>query len=68
MAVGPKSGIQRMLTNARIVGGMSGGPVVGPMNTVIGVCVTGADRFESAEDTEDHGVIPIDAIDLLSPR
>lgn len=61
----PRSGVRRILTNGRIVGGMSGGPVVDGAGTVIGVCVTGADRLEVAEETEDHGIIPIDALDLL---
>jgi hypothetical protein len=60
-----RSGIRRLLTNAPIVRGMSGGPVVGSENKVIGVCVTGADRLASADDTEDKSIIPIGAIDQL---
>jgi S1-C subfamily serine protease len=57
-----QSGIRRLLTIAPIVRGMSGGPVVGRENNVIGVCVTGADRLASADD---KSIVPIDAIDLL---
>jgi S1-C subfamily serine protease len=59
------SGIRRTLTNALIVGGMSGGPVVDQRNTVIGVAVTGADIMENAGNTENHGIIPIDALKYL---
>jgi S1-C subfamily serine protease len=60
------SGIRRLMTNATIVGGMSGGPVVIDSQTAIGVCVTGADQIDNIENTADRGVIPIDALDLLS--
>jgi S1-C subfamily serine protease len=60
-----QSGIRRLLTNAPIVRGMSGGPVVGRDNNVIGICVTGADRLASADETEDKSIVPIDAIDQL---
>ncbi len=60
-----QAGVRRLLTNAPIVRGMSGGPVVGKDNKVIGVCVTGADRLASADDTEDKSIVPIDALALL---
>lgn len=60
-----QSGIRRLLTNAPIVRGMSGGPAIGKDNKVIGICVTGADRISSADDTEDKSIVPIDALDLL---
>ncbi|MEX0753459.1 MAG: serine protease [Xanthobacteraceae bacterium] len=60
-----QSGIRRLLTNAPIVRGMSGGPAIGRNNKVIGVCVTGADRLATADDTEDKSIIPIDALALL---
>ena len=61
----PVSGIRRILTNAAIVAGCSGGPAIGADGRVVGVAVTGADSFTRASETEDHGVIPIDAIDIL---
>jgi Trypsin-like peptidase domain len=60
-----QSGIRRLLTNAPIVRGMSGGPAIGLDNKVVGICVTGADRIASADDTEDKSIIPIDALELL---
>lgn len=60
-----KSGVQRLLTNAGIVAGMSGGPAIGADNRVIGICVTGADNFQTARDTEDQSIIPVEALDLL---
>jgi len=61
----PVSGIRRLLTNAAIVAGMSGGPVVNGQNQVIGVAATGADMMENAQSTEHHGIIPIDALAFL---
>lgn len=60
-----KSGVQRLLTNAGIVAGMSGGPAIGADNHVIGICVTGSDNFQTARDTEDQSIIPVEALDLL---
>jgi Trypsin-like peptidase domain len=59
------SGIRRILTNAPIVGGASGSPVVNASGRVIGVAATGADRMEAAQDTEHHSIIPIDALRFL---
>lgn len=61
----PVSGVRRLLTNAGIVAGMSGGPVLSNNHTVIGIAVTGANRMETVTGTEDHGVIPIEALSLL---
>lgn len=61
----PVSGIRRILTNAAIVAGCSGGPAIGADGRVVGVAVTGADSFTRANETEDHGVIPIDALGIL---
>ncbi|MEM6254846.1 MAG: serine protease [Cyanobacteria bacterium P01_D01_bin.156] len=58
------SGIRRILTNIPIIAGASGSPVLHE-NRVIGVAVTGADRMEDAHTTEDHGIIPIDALKYL---
>lgn len=60
-----KSGIRRIVTNAPIVAGTSGGPVLGQDGLVIGVAVTGSDKFANAASTEDHAIIPIDALGLL---
>lgn len=60
-----KSGVRRILTNARIVAGMSGGPAINSSGRVIGFAVTGADRMENAEEVEDHGIIPVDALKLI---
>lgn len=60
-----KSGVQRFLTNAPIVAGMSGGPAIGARGKVIGVCVSGAKVYSEVGDTEDHAIIPIAALDIL---
>ena len=61
----PVSGIRRILTNAPIVAGNSGGPVVDGNNQVAGIAVTGADFMEKAQETENHGIIPIDALNYI---
>ncbi len=61
----PLSGVRRILTNASIVTGMSGGPAISANHEVIGVCVTGADMFRNASEKEDHSIIPAAALDLL---
>lgn len=58
-------GIRRLVTNAAIVAGCSGGPVIDQYGRVVGVAVTGAERFAEAQNTEDHGIIPIDTLDLI---
>ena len=62
----PKSGIQRLLTNAPVVAGMSGGPAIGASGKVIGVCVSGSRSYQSASEIEDHAIIPVDALDILT--
>lgn len=59
------SSIRRFLLNTPLIGGNSGGPVVSKNSKVIGVAVTGADKMENANETENHGVIPISALDLI---
>lgn len=59
------SGVQRFLITAPIIAGNSGGPVLSQDNKVIGIAVTGADEWNKAPNTEDHGVIPITALRLL---
>lgn len=60
------SGIRRILTNAPIIAGMSGGPAVDGNNHVIGIAVTGAEIMDQAQETEKHGIIPIDALQHLT--
>ncbi len=60
-----KAGIRRMRIDTPIIAGLSGGPVL-KAGKVIGVAVTGADRMEEANNTEDHGVIPISALEHLA--
>jgi S1-C subfamily serine protease len=62
-----KSAIKRMRIDTPIIAGSSGGPVL-KAGKVIGVAVTGADRMENANETENHGVIPIDALNYLMPQ
>ena len=61
----PASGIRRILTNAAIVAGGSGGPVLDREGKVVGVAVTGAESLGEVGDTEDLGIVPIDAMDIL---
>jgi len=57
--------IRRILTNAPIIAGMSGGPALDKDNRVIGIAVTGTDNLQRAQATEDHGIIPIDALEFV---
>ena len=61
----PRHGLRRLLINASIVCGNSGGPIIDSNNNVIGVAITGADCSEHTDQTENHGVIPIDALQYL---
>ncbi|MEP3198749.1 MAG: serine protease [Lentilitoribacter sp.] len=60
-----KSGVRRLLTNAGIVSGMSGGPAIAEDNRVVGICVTGSDYMQESRETEDQSIIPVSALDLL---
>ena len=60
-----KSAIRRFNISAPIIAGNSGGPVVNRYRRVAGVAVTGADTIKEAEQTEEHGVIPIGALSYL---
>ena len=55
----------RVLLTTGVVFGCSGGPVVDERGVVLGVAVTGAERVEVIDDTEKHGMVPIESIDLL---
>lgn len=59
------SGVRRVLTNALIIAGNSGGPVIGAEGSVIGIAVTGADSPQTATETENYGIIPVDAINCM---
>jgi RNA-directed DNA polymerase len=63
-----KSTIRRFNISASIIAGNSGGPVVNRYRRVAGVAVTGADNIEEAEQTEEHGVIPIGALSYLESK
>ncbi|MCK0101976.1 serine protease [Pseudohalocynthiibacter sp. F2068] len=60
-----KSGVRRLLTNAGIVSGMSGGPAIAQDNRVIGICVTGSNYMQKSRETEDQSIIPVSALELL---
>jgi RNA-directed DNA polymerase len=59
------SAIRRILVDANIIAGNSGGPVVDEKNRVIGVAVRGAATEADATQTDKHEVIPIDALKHL---
>lgn len=55
-------GVRRLLTNAGIVAGMSGGPAIDKENKIVGICITGADKMQNLRDTEDQSIAPIDIL------
>ena len=61
-----KLGIRRIVTDAPIVAGNSGGAVIGEGNKVIGIAVTGARYLQDTKHTEDLGIIPIEALNHLN--
>jgi hypothetical protein len=60
------SGLRHILVNAALVSGNSGGPAFDQNSKVVGIVVTGVDKFYKAHDTEKHGLIPIEAINFIN--
>jgi S1-C subfamily serine protease len=58
-------GLRWLLLNTPIIAGNSGGPVIDGRSRVVGVAAAGVDCDDEAERTEKHGVIPIDALEVL---
>ena len=61
------SGRERILIDASIIAGNSGGPVLDENNRVIGVAAKGASLASQAALIEKHEVIPISALKMLKP-
>jgi RNA-directed DNA polymerase len=59
------STIRRILVDANIISGNSGGPVLDAKNRVVGVAAKGAPSETEAAMTDKHEVIPIDALKFL---
>ncbi len=59
------AGIKHILVSNPIISGNSGGPGINMKGEVVGIAVTGADKMSNANETEKHGLIPIDAINNL---
>jgi S1-C subfamily serine protease len=57
-----KSGIRRFNISAAVVTGNSGGPVINRYRRVAGIAVTGTDDPSGGLAVEEHGVIPIGAL------
>lgn len=54
--------VRHVLVSASLIRGMSGAPAFDAAGNVVGVAVTGADRPDTAKETEKHAVIPIEAL------
>jgi hypothetical protein len=59
------SAIKNILVSNVLVEGNSGGPAFDLHGRVIGVAVTGAHSLATANTTEKHGLIPINALELI---
>lgn len=59
------SAIRRILTNAHIVAGCSGGAALDAQGNALGIAVTGTDSEANSDQTEAHGIIPINAIKFI---
>jgi S1-C subfamily serine protease len=60
------SATRRILVDANIIVGNSGGPVLDQRNCVVGVAARGAVSEDEAQTTDRHEVIPIDALKQLT--
>ncbi len=54
--------IRRIMLSCSVVAGTSGSPILNRRNEIVGVAVTGADREDLVDKTENHAAIPIDAL------
>jgi S1-C subfamily serine protease len=68
IAFRPVHGVKRLLIDANIITGNSGGPVLDKDNRVIGVAAKGSSTETEAGVTDKHEVIPIDALKYLQPQ
>ncbi len=59
-------GISHFLVSNHLIEGNSGGPALNEDGKVIGVVATGSDSFKNASRTEKHGLIPLNALQLLA--
>lgn len=59
------SSIRHIQVSNILVEGNSGGPAINSKGEVIGVAATGAESFKGSSSTEKHGIIPINAIELI---
>jgi len=55
-------GIRHILVSCPLISGNSGGPAFNDSEEVIGIVMTGADKMSKANETEKHGLIPIEIV------
>lgn len=58
----PVQGITRIIVNIGLVSGISGGPGIDKDGKVVGICATGAPSNSKIHDTENHSLIPANAL------
>ena len=58
----PIQGINRIIVNIGLVSGISGGPGINKEGKVVGICATGAPANSKIHDTENHSLIPSNAL------
>jgi hypothetical protein len=61
-------GYKRIVVDASIICGSSGGPVLNDKNEVIGIAATGKDKPDTYSHEVEFGVIPINAFDKLQNK